>query len=275
MDYLIILNFLTAIVALVVLCRKRHFLFALVALFCTILYGYGIWHAGIHIDDELCQMLHDQETYGREKAYPTALGGWTALMLSNVCLAIYPWLKRWAVVLWMLLIAGIGIAVSIFSSLSIIEGLFAMCCAIMCEMTIMTGLTYLEFTVLENIYLHSLLPTVFALPALYVCVRSLRRGHQHSYLSLLLSGTWFVLNLLMTVVIWQHYIHLPLEGAGRLCVGELKAMSGNTWSGYVTVNILIFVIAFLIDIIISWLLYRYAKTSIQRQKNNNENEEKD
>lgn len=41
MDYLIILNFLTAIVALVVLCRKRHFLFALVALFCTILYGRG------------------------------------------------------------------------------------------------------------------------------------------------------------------------------------------------------------------------------------------
>lgn len=271
MNVLIILNLLTAIVAFVVLCRKRHFLFALVALFCVVLDGYGIWNAGIHIDDEICKMLQDEETYGRDKAHPAALGGWVALMLSNVCLALYPWLKRWAVVLWMLLIVGVGVAVSVFTPLSIIEGLYAVCCAIMCEMTIMTGLTYLEFTVLENIYLHSLLPTIFALPALCVSVRSLKKEHQCSYLPLLLSGTWFVLNLLITVFIWQHYIHLSLEEAGRLCVGELKAMSGNTWSGYVTVNILIFVIAFLIDAIVSWLLYRYAKHHLQLPKDNCKN----
>ena len=259
MEYLIILNFLTAIVAFIVLCRKRHFLFALVALFCIVFYGYGIWHAGIHIDNEICQMLHDEERYGRDKAYPAALGGWMALMLSNVFLALYPWLKRWAVVLWMLQVAACGVAVSIFSPLSVTEGLYAVCCAIMCEMTIMTGLTYLEFTVLENIYLHSLLPTVFALPALCVSVRSLRKERQHNNLSLLVSGAWFVLNLCMTIVVWTHYIHLPLIDAGRQCIGELKDMSGHTWSGYVTVNILIFVVAFLVDAIISWLIYRYAK----------------
>ena len=263
MNVLIILNFLTAIVAFVVLCSKRHFLFALVALFCTILYGYGIWHAGINVDEELYQMLHDEEMYGRDKAYPAALGGWVALMLSNVCLALYPWLKRWAVVIWMLMIAGVGVAVSLFSPLNIIEGLYAVCCAIMSEVAIMTGLTYLKTCVLENIYLHSLLPTLFAMPALWASVRSLRSEHPH-YLSLLLSGTWFVLNLFMTLVVWSHYIHLPLEEAGRLCVGELKAMSGDSWSAYVTINILISVIAFLIDAIISWLLYRYAKHQLQR-----------
>ena len=258
MNVLIILNFLTAIVALVVLCRKRHILFALVALFCTILYGYGIWHAGINVDEELCQMLHDEEMYGRDKAFPAALGGWMALMLSNVCLALYPWLKRWAVMIWMLMIAGVGVAVSLFTPLNIIEGLYAVCCAIMSEVAIMTGLTYLKACVLENIYLHSLLPTIFALPALWVSIRSLRREHPR-YLSLLLSGTWFVLNLIMTIAIWSHYIHLPLEEAGHLCVGELKAISGNSWSSYVILNILISVIAFLTDAIISWLLYRYAK----------------
>ena len=133
-------------------------------------------------------------------------------------------------------------------------------------MTIMTGLSYLEFTVLGNIYLQALLPTVFALPALWVSVRSLRRGHQHKYLPLILSGIWFVLNLSMTIAVWSHYIHLTLEEAGRLNVGELKALSGNTWSGYVTVNILIFFVAFLIDAIISWLLYRYAKNHLQLQE---------
>ena len=266
MDYLIILNFLTAIVALVVLCWKRHFLFALVALFCVGLYGYGIWHAGIHVDDEICKMLHDEETYGRDKAYPAALGGWTALILSNVFMTLYPWLKRWAVVLWMLLVIASGLAVSMFSPLNVIEGLYAVCCAIMCEMTIMSGLSYLEFTVLGNIYLQSLLPTLFALPTLWVSVRSLGREHQHKYLPLLLSGIWFVLNLSMTIAVWSHYIHHTLEEAGRLCVGELKDLSGHTWSGYVTVNILIFFVAFLIDAIISWLLYRYAKHHLQRQE---------
>ena len=274
MKVLIILNFLTAIVAFVVLCWKRHFLFALVALFCTILYGYGIWHAGINVDEELYQMLHDEEMYGRDKAYPAALGGWVALMLSNVCLALYPWLKRCAVVIWMLVIASVGVAVSIFSPMSIIEGLYAVCCAIMCEIAVPTGQTYLTICTLENIYLHSLLPTVFALPALWVSVRSLRNKHQHNYLPLLLSGTWFVLNFFITIVVWTHYIHLPLEEAGRLCVSELKGISGNTWSRYVTVNIVIFVIAFLIDIIVSWLLYRYSK-NIFKNKKDNHNYEKE
>ena len=266
MNFLIILNFLTAIVAFVVLCWKRHFLFALVALFCTILYGYGMWHVGIHFDDELCQMLHDEETYTRDKAYPAALGGWMALILTNVCLTLYPWLKRWAVVVWMLLIAACGFAVSMFSLLNAQEGLYAVCCAIMCEMTIMTGLSYPQFTVLGNIYLQSLLPTIFALPALGVSVRSLRKGHQHNYLPLFLSAIWFVLNLSMAIAVWSHYIHLTLEEACHLCVGELQAMSGNTWSGYVTINILIFVIAFLVDAFISWLLYRYAKRHLQQHE---------
>ena len=204
-------------------------------------------------------MLHDEENYGREKAYPAALGGWGALLLTNVCLALYPWLKRWAVVLWVVLVAGVGIVVSIYSPLNMIEGLYAVCCAIMCEMALMAGITYMDFCVLGNIYLQSLLPTVFALPALWVSARSFMRGRQHKFLPLLLSATWFVLNLFMTIAVWSHYIHLTLEEACRLCVGELKSMSGNTWTGYVAINILIFVIAFLTDAIISWLLYRYAK----------------
>lgn len=266
MNVLIIVNFITAIIAFLTLTWKRHPLMALAAMCCILLYGYGLWNVGLNINGRLCQMLHAEECYGKEVAYPVLMGGWSALMLSNVCLALYPWLKRWAVVLWMLLVIASGLAVSMFSPLNVIEGLYAVCCAIMCEMTIMSGLSYLEFTVLGNIYLQSLLPTLFALPALWASARSLGREYQHKYLPLLLSGIWFVLNLSMTIAVWSHYIHLTLEEAGRLCVGELKDLSGHTWSGYVTVNILIFFVAFLIDAIISWLLYRYAKHHLQRQE---------
>ena len=248
------------------LCWKRHFLFALVALFCSVIYGYGIWNTGLDVENNICQILREQETYGRDKAYPAALGGWTALLLSNVCLILYPWMKRWAVVSWMLMIVVVGLATSWFSPLNMIEGLFAVCCAIMAIMALMTSLSYFDACVLENIYLHSLLPTVFALPALWTGIRVLINKHCRKCLPLILSGTWFLLNLLMTIFVWRHYISLSLKEAGSLCATELQTLAGHSWSRYVIVNILIFVIAFLIDAIISWLLYRYSKHHLQQVK---------
>lgn len=259
MNILIILNFATAIVALVVLVWKRHPFMALVALTCASLYGYGLWHWGLNVDAQICQTLLKEEGYELEKAYPSAIGGWTALMLSNVCLALYPWLKRWAVVLWLLLFLSVGFVVGMASPLGAVEGLYAVCCAIMSELAAIIGLTYLETTVLGNIYLQSLLPTVFAIPAFLVSVRGLIKRQGRRYLPVLLSGVWLALNLLMTIVVWRHYIHLSLGEACSKCVGELKELAGHTWSGYVMVNIIIFVVAFLIDFLVSWLLYRYAK----------------
>ena len=260
MNILIILNFATAVIAFAILAWKRHPLMALVAMCCVLLYGYGIWNVGLNIDSQLCQILHDEEGYGKEVAYPALMGGWTALMLSNVCLALYPWLKRWAVVSWVLMVPAVGLVVGLVSPLSEIEGLFAVCCAIMSELAAITGLTYLEFCTYEQIFLHSLLPTVFAIPAFLVCVRGLIKVQGRQYLPMFLSGGWLVLNAVMTVIVWCHYIHLPLLDAGRKCVGELKDLAGHTWSGYVMVNLLIFVVFFMVDVFISWLLYRYAKS---------------
>ena len=82
MNVLIILNFLTAIAAFAVLCRKRHFLFALVALSCAALYGHGIWHAGIHVDDVICNL-------------PCRLFGsvsvrWVESINTTICLSFSP-----------------------------------------------------------------------------------------------------------------------------------------------------------------------------------------
>lgn len=259
MNALVILNFVTAVVALVVLVWKRHPLFALVALFCVLLYGYGLWNVGLNLYGPLSQILLAEECYGKGIVYPALMGGWTALMLSNVCLALYPWLKRWAVLSWVVMVPAVGLVVGLVSPLDNIEGLYAVCCAIMSELAIISGLGYLHFCTLENIYLHSLLPTLFAIPAFLVCVGGWIKGQERRFLPLLLSGCWLALNLVMTIVVWCHYIHLPLLEAGRKCVTELYDLSGPTWSGYVQLNLMIFFVAFLIDIFISWLLYRLAK----------------
>lgn len=259
MNILIILNFATAVIAFAILAWKRHYIMAFVALCCAIWYGYGLCNVGLNIDGQLCQTLRAGERYGKEAAYPALMGGWTALILTNVCLALYPWLKRWAVVSWVLMVPAVGLVVGLVSPLSEIEGLFAVCCAIMAELAAITGLTYFEFCTYEQIYFHSLLPTVFAIPAFLVSVRGLIKAQGRQYLPLLLTGGWLVLNAIMTIVVWNHYIHLPLLDAGRKCVGELKDLAGGTWANYVKVNLLIFVVFFLVDLFISWLLYRYAK----------------
>ena len=267
MNTLINLNFATAIVALVILVWKRHPIMALVALFCVLLYGFGLWNVGLNIEGQLSQTLHAEENYGKDIIHPALMGGWTALMLTNVFLALYPWLKRWAVVSWLTMFLAVGLIVSLVSPLSVTEGLYAVCCSIMSELAAILGLTYLDFCTYENIYFHSLLPTVFAIPAFLVSLRGMTKGQGRQYLPLLLSGGWLVLNATMTIVVWRHYIYLPLQEACAKCVEELRDLSGHTWSGYVIANILIFVVAFLIDIFISWLLYRYAKNHSKSTEN--------
>lgn len=260
MQILIILNFLTVFVAAVVLSWKRHFIFAGIAWLLTLLYGYGIYHAGLDVSDKLVYMLWCEERYSPAKAYPSVMGSYLALLLTNVAAILYPWLKRWAVFLWFGFLLLSSFIVGFYSPLGMIEGLYGICCAIMTIFALMTGMTYLGVCTLENIYIHSLLPTLFAIPAVIVSVKCYAKDSRCFVLPLLLSSIYFLLNIMMTFVVWQHYIGLPLKEAGQKCVQELLALSFHSWEVYVMLNIFVFVVAFLADGLGSWLLYRYAKS---------------
>lgn len=260
MQILIVLNFLTAFVAAVVLTWKRHFIFAVIAWMLTLLYGYGIYHAGLNVSEKLVYMLWCEERYAPSKAFPSAMGGYLALMLTNVAAALYPCLKRWAVVLCFVFLFCSSVVVSIFSPLGVLEGLYGICCAIMTEYALMAGMTYLDMCTVENIYIHSLLPTLFAIPAVVVSVRGYVKAGRRFPSPLLLSGIWFLLNAMMTLVVWNHYIGMSLKKAAQKCVAELMTVSSHSWDRYVMLNILIFVVMFLADALVSWLFYRYAKS---------------
>ena len=75
MEILIILNFLTALVAALTLTWKRHPIFAAVAWLLTALYGYGILNAGLDVHDTLVRMLYNEERYTPDRAYRSAMGG--------------------------------------------------------------------------------------------------------------------------------------------------------------------------------------------------------
>lgn len=130
----------------------------------------------------------------------------------------------------------------------------------------MLGITYMAACCIENIYIHSILPTLFAIPAAYVGFRNIL--NKDGFVAALLAITHLTINAVTTILIWNHYIHLTMHEATDLCVRELQAIGkviAPGWSGYVAINLIIFVALFLFDALLSWILYRWNKE--QEQKN--------
>jgi hypothetical protein len=180
-------------------------------------------------------------------------------MLTNVAAALYPWLKRWAVVLCFLFLFFSSVVVSMFSPLGVLEGLYGICCAIMTEYALMLGMTYLDTCTLEQIYLHPLLLTLFALPALVLSIKGYCTDKKRFSIALFLSAVNFLFNAVANLFVWAHYYGPSLKASANKCCNELMALSMHSWNIYVALNIIVFVVLFLADATVSWLLYRYVK----------------
>lgn len=144
---LVIVNFVTACLCAISLSVKRHPIFATIAWLLTCVYGCGVYRGGIDVEDTLVQMMRNAEGYDEERSAPAVWGGYLALTLTSVAAGLYPWLKRWAVILWGVFLFLASALVSLYSPLSILEGLYAICCAMMCELAHMFGMKYLEMCV--------------------------------------------------------------------------------------------------------------------------------
>lgn len=261
LTHLYIINILVAIVALMILIKKRQWILALVAVCCATLYVYGVFFNGIPDMKTLCHMLYCEERYTETKAIASVYGSISSLIMTNFMMALFPWFKRWTLFIWFILFVLIGIITGIMSPLGITEGNYGICCAIMTMLAQMLGLSYLVTCCIENIYIHSLLPSIFAFPAAYVGLKIITTNEKGIFPAIV-AISHFVIDALITYVIWNHYIHLSMKAAAQLCVEELQ-MAGRLiapgWSGYVAINIIIFVIIFLCDAFMSWLLYRWTK----------------
>lgn len=99
---------------------------------------------------------------------------------------------------------------------------------------------------------------LFALPAFCVSVRGYFFGGRVNAAPLLLSSFLLFVNVAVMVLTWWHYLG-PLIPAGQLCCVELQELSNHKWTAYIILNIMIFVVAFLLDGIVCWLAFRFAK----------------
>lgn len=268
MEFLYIINLLAAIIASAVLIFKRHWILACAAVSATAIYAYGIIHSGIPQMTELCNVLFCQERYTEPKAIASVYGCLTSLIMTSVMMALYPWLKRWAVFIWFLLFITTGVITGIMSPLGVAEGTYSICCAIMTVLAQMMGISYEVACCIENIYIHSLLPTLFAIPAAYIGIKNIINGK--GVIASTITITHFIIDAIITIVIWNHYIHLSIQAATSLCVTELQTvgkMIAPGWAGYITINVIVFIGIFLGDALLSWILFRWVK---HFEKNKNE-----
>ena len=261
MEFLYVINLLAAIITSVVLICKRHWILAFVAVCTSAIYTYGIIHSGIPQMKELANMLYCEERYTEAKAIASVYGSIASLIMTSIMMSLFPWIKRWALFLWLVLFLIIGMITGIMSPLGIAEGTYGICCAIMTMLAQMLGISYMAACCIENIYIHSLLPTLFAIPAAYVGFRNIVLN-KDGYVAALLSIMHLLIDAVMTILIWNHYIHLTMHEATNLCVRELQTIGkviAPGWSGYVAINLVIFVAIFLTDAFLSWILYRWNK----------------
>ena len=260
MEFLYIINLLAAIIASAVLIFKRHWILACAAVSATAIYAYGIIHSGIPQMTELCNVLFCQERYTEPKAIASVYGCLTSLIMTSVMMALYPWLKRWAVFIWFFFFLIIGVITGIMSPLGVAEGSYGICCAIMTVLAQMMGISYAVACCIENIYIHSLLPTLFAIPAAYIGIKNIINGK--GVIASIITITHFIIDAIITIVIWNHYIHLSIQAATSLCVTELQTvgkMIAPGWAGYIAINIIVFIVIFLGDALLSWMLFRWVK----------------
>lgn len=132
---------------------------------------------------------------------------------------------------------------------SLVGCFFLECCGVMAYFAWLLGLTYQEFCVIGNIYMQGAICLLATLAPLLLCIRTKQAPWKW-----LLSGGNALLHLVIISCFFGHY-WMPLESAFDLCVQDLNHIGALFGSSYVMVNIIIFVILFVVDLALNALLY--------------------
>ncbi len=188
--------------------------------------------------------------------------GAAALLAGFVNIAIGLIVKKtahpivYSIALVTAILAFVGCGLYFVDGMLPITGFFLSCCGLMAYYAVMLGLTYKEFCVLGNIYLQALICLFASFAPLLLCVR------KHIFD----NRFWLVLvNLLchsvLFIVVAIHY-WMPLERGFNLCFRELNQLAVCAGTTYIKVNIVIFVIGFLADLLWNYCICRLVEKKV-------------
>lgn len=232
-------------------------LFVFMAVY-ALLFAYGI---AIHIGD-IGQNALPFSSYlsGELSAEEVSLALYAAtsgLVVVNLCLGWIVWKSRRPILHSLTFVIAMTFALSLFVAVGLRTNLFLdffmVCCGVMAYLAWLLDLTYKEFCVIGNIYVQAGICFLSSLAPLIFCLRTKSRGAKTA-----LSAVVALLHAALFVVIGAHY-WMPLEKGFDLCFNELNQLAETTGTTYVFVNIVIFVILFILDLVLNSLVYRFVR----------------
>ena len=130
---------------------------------------------------------------------------------------------------------------------------FMECCGIMAYFAWVLDLTYKEICVIGNIFIQAGLCLMAATAPLLLCLRTRKSIGKTVFCAI--NST---IHAVVFFAICMHY-WMPLGDGFDLCYKELNQLAGFTGLSYVMVNIVIFVILFIGDLVVNSVIYQFVK----------------
>lgn len=186
------------------------------------------------------------------------------ISVLNIVLG-YIFMKTKSPISWGLLF--VIIIIGLFSCIgTIVNGVnplanfFIICCGIMAYFAFVFDLTYKEFCVLGNIYIQATICLLSAISPLMLSIRKGIKGHL-SMIMISFVAINAIAHIILYIIICKHY-WMPMESAFNLCYRELVLCAATTGTTYIIVNLVIFVILFVVDLLYNAVLYRIVKNTL-------------
>lgn len=236
------------------------------AIFYSFLFLYGITtrlYLGNAKDEATIQQMYalaGQTGFGLQQLQTLLVFSTYALSLVNLILGYIVYKAKHPITYSLLfviaLIGVLSMTATLFTGMSPFSNFFMACCGIMAYFAYVLELTYKEFCVLGNIYLQTAICLIAAIAPVMVCLRKI--PDTNSYLKLAVSSLNLIIHGILFIIICNHY-WMPLDPAFDLCYRELVNLASITGSTYIIVNLVVFVILFVGDLIFNSLLFKFSK----------------
>lgn len=273
--YYVVANAVFAVVAVATLVWKRYYVVALVACTLAVIQVFGICTIG---PDNILQHAYEMMIdcvdnnfliYGLHRQ--TMCCSFLLIALFGFCLMIYPFIKKWAIVLWLCVFA-----IWICLPLDIVYIIWKLCMvrsAIVADFAAMLGMSYAATHMLLFVYLLSLLPVLSALPAFIRAWRACRKQDEKTRANQQYTQKcervfrknmiWLIINIVAMALLWCHFMGLSFTDAQSLLEDECKRIADFTGIYYMLVYIIVLVFPPLLSIIGSRLYYNYTRKQIK------------
>ena len=286
-SYYVIANVIIAVLAVGILLWRRCYIMALVAGGLAAIYIFGVCNVGfdgLNLNSVFQTIDDANGTVFRNPTHAgyTIYAGILMLILTSLCMMMYPLLKKNVIYLWLVVVLILIVHVhrcdwlEMYATILTIPYSFswdayAMFCAVNAALSVMMGTSFFETYMLIFVYGLSLLTIVCAaapyIKALRNCQRQDEKVHANKAYTekcekqYRIRLAWLIINIIMVTLVCVHFMGMPLDDAGLMFARDSLAISNFVGCSYTLLFLIMLVVPAPLSIIVSRKLNNNIKSN--------------